>query len=295
MSEIALNLCPMPVIVGAPRSGTTLLRFMLDAHPDLAIPPETGFLGADLTQLQGLSRRQFADFIEKFPADAPGWSDFGLQSTEWRQALDGVEPFDLPCAFRSFYRLYAARFSKSRWGEKTPGNVFKMEQIEALLPESHFIHLIRDGRDVALSWRKTWFSPGQDIKTLAHHWQQSVRVGMESGIARRHYLAVHFEELIENTAAVLQRICDYLSLDFQPSMLNYFENTPIRLLEHGERRRVDGSLLVGRDQRLQQQLLTTYPPARDRVGAWRDTLTAFERDAFASVAGDLLSQLGYEP
>jgi hypothetical protein len=78
-------------------------------------------------------------------------------------------------------------------------------------------------------------------------------------------------------------------------MLHYFDHTPRRLMEHGERRRIDGSLVVGRDQRLEQQFLTTCPPTPTRVHAWRTGLTAAERDAFASVAGDLLHQLGYEP
>lgn len=285
----------MPIIVGAPRSGTTLLRFMLDAHPDLAIPPETGFLAADPALLQRLSRQEFADFIEQFPADAPGWQDFGIASPQWRQALECIEPFSPADAYRAFYRLYAARFSKTRWGEKTPGYVFSMPQILALLPESRFIHLIRDGRDVALSWRKTWFSPGPDMKTLASHWKQSVTAGLASRGRRGHYLEIRYEELIQNTAPVLQRICDYISLDFQPAMLTYFEDSAARLGEHAPRRRNDGTLIVGREQRLEQQYLTTLPPQPDRVQAWRTTLTVSEREAFASVAGDLLLALGYEP
>ena len=285
----------MPIIVGAPRSGTTLLRFMLDAHPDLAIPPETGFLGADPAFLRRLSRHEFAEFIERFPSDAPGWQDFGITSPEWRQALECIEPFSPAHAYRAFYRLYAARFLKTRWGEKTPGYIFSMPQIEATLPESRFIHLIRDGRDVALSWRKTWFSPGQDMKTLASHWKQSVMAGLDNGKSRGHYLEIHYEELIQNTAPVLQRICDYISLDFQPAMLNYFENSAARLAEHTPRRHPDGTLVVGRAQRLEQQYLTMHPPRLDRVQAWRTALSTSEREAFASVAGDLLVMLGYEP
>jgi hypothetical protein len=286
---------PMPIIVGAPRSGTTLLRFMLDAHADLAIPPETGFLAADPAFLQRLSRREFAEFVEQFPPGATGWQDFRIPPPAWHEALENLENFSPANAFRSFYRLYAARFSKTRWGDKTPSYVFRMRQIEEMLPESHFIHLIRDGRDVALSWRKTWFSPGPDMKTLASHWKQSVMAGLGSRNGTAHYLDVRYEELIHDAASVLQRICDYISLDFQPAMLNFFENSPARLAEHAERRRSDGTLLVGREQRLEQQRLTTQSPIPERALAWRTTLTSAERDAFASVAGDLLVQLGYEP
>lgn len=285
----------MPIIVGAPRSGTTLLRLMLDAHTDLAIPPETGFLAADQVFLQRLSRQEFADFIEQFPPGVPGWQDFCIPSPVWREALEVIEPFSPVNAFRTFYRLYAARFSKMRWGDKTPSYVFYMRQIEEMLPETRFIHLIRDGRDVALSWRKTWFAPGQDMRTLASHWKQSVSAGLNGRKDGGHYLEIRYEELIQDTASVLQRICDYLSLDFQPAMLNYFANSPARLAEHAERRRGDGTLLVSRQQRLEQQRLTTRPPISERVQAWRTTLTPSEREAFASVAGDLLDALGYEP
>lgn len=106
----------MPIIVGAPRSGTTLLRLMLDAHTDLAIPPETGFLATDQTFLHRLSRQEFADFIEQFPPGVPGWQDFCIPFPVWREALEAIEPFSPVNAFRTFYRLYAARFSKMRWG-----------------------------------------------------------------------------------------------------------------------------------------------------------------------------------
>lgn len=284
---------PMPIIVGAPRSGTTLLRFMLDAHPDLAIPPETGFLAADPAVLRRLGAPEFAEFIERFPAEAPGWQDFRLSSAAWREALERLEAYSPSNAFRTFYRLYAGRFSKNRWGDKTPGYVRCMPQIAELLPESHFIHLIRDGRDVALSWRKTWFSPGRDMTTLASHWKEWVTAGLNSRPA--HCLEVRYEELIHDTPSVLRRICHYIALDFQPSMLTFFENTPSRLAEHAERRRSDGTLIVGRDQRLDQQRLTTSPPVAERVQAWRGVMTSAERDAFAAVAGDLLLELGYEP
>lgn len=286
---------PMPIIVGAPRSGTTLLRLMLDAHADLAIPPETGFLAADPALLHRLSRQEFADFVEQFPPEAPGWQDFRIPSAAWREALEDTEPFSPANAFRAFYRLYAARFSKTRWGDKTPGYVFSMRQIEEMLPESRFIHLIRDGRDVALSWRKTWFAPGQDMKTLASHWKQSVLAGLDSRKGGGHYLDIRYEDLIQDTASVLQRICNYISLDFQPAMLNYFEHSPVRLAEHAERRRSDGTLVVGREQRLEQQRLAAGPPVPGRAQAWRATLTSSEREAFARVAGDLLDALGYEP
>src|SRR4029434_6926754 len=136
-----------PFIVGVPRSGTTLLRIMLDAHPQLAIPPETGFLSR-LVRLPwlwaaGLGRRRLLTIITR----AESWPDFHLDAHALAEALDAVKPFTLADGLRAFYRLYAARFNKSLWGDKTPLYGRHAYSIARLLPEARFIHLIRDGRD----------------------------------------------------------------------------------------------------------------------------------------------------
>src|SRR5262249_25559921 len=152
-----------------PRSGTTLLRLMLNAHPDLAIPPETGFLEplAYLAQAGETDPRRIFSTIIDYPPDAPIWPDFQIsQAAFWERlrAIPGLTPAE---AARAFYRMYAERHGKSRWGEKTPLHGLHMAAIGALLPEARFIHVIRDGRDVALSLRGLWFSPGDDITKLA--------------------------------------------------------------------------------------------------------------------------------
>ena len=79
----------MPFIVGSPRSGTTLLRFMLAAHSDLAIPPETGFPGhiAGEEKLAGLGPEELLRIITNFPPSAPAWRDFGMAEETLRRAL----------------------------------------------------------------------------------------------------------------------------------------------------------------------------------------------------------------
>src|SRR5262245_10657035 len=126
---------PMPVVIGAPRSGTTLLRFMLDAHPELAIPPETGFLALGEALDAGAAtdegrRRAFGDQVMQFPREAPAWPDFGLAEDRFRAALDAIDPFTAREGIRAFYRLYAERFGKSRVGDKTPSYCLHLEPIQ---------------------------------------------------------------------------------------------------------------------------------------------------------------------
>jgi hypothetical protein len=283
---------PMPIIVGAPRSGTTLLRFMLDSHPELAIPPETGFLslGRKMRGTGSRLRDRFFDTLINYIS----WPDFEISEEEFRAALLRVDPFSVTEGFRTFYRMYAARFGKSRWGDKTPHYCFELDSIRRVLPEARFIHIIRDGRDVALSMRQMWFSPGWGIKTQATYWLKCVRAARRAGLSRPDYLEVRYEDLVLKPRETLARVCTHIDLPFSNLMLSYYERTPWRLLEHKERLRPDGTPFPTQDQRFQQQALTTRPPYAGRVFAWKRTMEREEALTFAKVARSLLMELGYE-
>lgn len=288
----------MPVIVGAPRSGTTMLRLMLDAHPQLAIPPETGFLSlaaALKPSEQSLHPDLFLNAITNFPREMPTWPDFGIATEDFREELHRLELFTAADGFRAFYRLYARRFGKNRWGDKTPGYVLHITDIAEALPEAHVIHIIRDGRDVTLSWRQHWFAPSQEIKVLAEHWRHHVMEGRQQGSRCRHYLEVRYEALVRNPADVLEEVCAFLELPYMDQLERYHETAMDRLQEHGGRRSRDGSLVISREERLRQQRLVAHPPDASRICAWKETMTADEKTAFDAAAGELLCALGYEP
>ena len=286
----------MPIVVGAPRSGTTLLRFMLDAHRDLAIPPESGFLVpcTELARRGAVSREEFHRTVTRFPPETPGWGDFKINEGLFLSELRKIEPFTVTDGIRLFYRLYAARFGKSRWGDKTPLYCLHLRSIEKILPEAHFIHIIRDGRDVALSLRPLWFAPGPEIETLATQWRRCVTTCRKDAALCRHYFEVRYEQLIEDTAEVLERICRFVDLDFDDRMLRYHEFSSERLREHQARIRADGAVVVSHEQRLRQQYRTTQPPDRSRVSVWKREMSADERRRFDAVAGDVLRELGFD-
>ncbi len=283
---------PVPIIVGAPRSGSTLLRLMLDAHSQLAIPPETGFLGIAFGK-KPVVHRTFFEKVTQFPRDAPAWGDYGVSSKSFWEQLQRIDPFDVAEGFRCFYWLYTARQGKSRWGDKTPGHVFGMPLIEQRIPEVRFIHLIRDGRDVALSWKPWWFSPSQSIAELAQHWMHWVETGRRHGAHRQHYMEVRFEELVTAPERVLKSICNFLSLDFEPAMLSFHDRALQRLSEHAARRAITGEIVVTQEQRLLQQALTMQPVEPRRAFSWKQAMSVSDQKAFATVAGSLLTQLNY--
>ncbi len=281
-----------PFIIGAPRSGTTLLRFMLDAHPKLAIPPETGFIPLQIPNWlpDHFQRKLFYLTVTNHSA----WEDFGLTRAAFWQELELLKPFGIGKGLRAFYRLYASKFHKPYWGDKTPSHALQINEIRMLLPEARFIHLIRDGRDAMISLRQQWFSPGQDAKTQALFWLHHVQTARQNGLGRKDYIEVHFEKLILEPREQLLRICQFLGLEFSETMLKYARHAKERLVEHRGRRNFFGQEWLTAQRRRQQQQRTTQALDKTLIERWRTVLSREEQDQFWQIAGQFLSDLGYQ-
>ncbi|OGP94854.1 MAG: hypothetical protein A2Z19_03080 [Deltaproteobacteria bacterium RBG_16_54_18] len=238
-------------------------------------------------------RKNFFRAIINYPQKFPSWPDFEISSEAFWTALAEISPFTIPEGYRTFYRLYASRFSKTRWGDKTPLYCMSLVTIRRILPEARFIHIIRDGRDAALSLRKMWFSPGWDMATQAAYWRKCILAARRKGLGHPDYMEVRYEKLILNTRETLKQICKFLDLDYDDSMMRYYMRTPQRLKEHKGRLLPDGTLLT-EEQRYRQQQGTTEPLDQTRVFAWKSAIQPQEREQFEHVAGDLLKKLGYE-
>jgi hypothetical protein len=280
----------MPVIVGVPRSGTTLLRMMLDSHSEVAIPPETGFLPA----LADLPPE--ADCVEaacEIIAGSHTWPDFQLDREALRLALEARSPCTPADAAREFYRLYARRFGKPRWGDKTPTYGATIDRIAALLPEARFIHIVRDGRDVMLSVRNLWFRPGDTIEACAEDWVTRLAQTRALGARVHGYLEIAYESLVQFPEETLTTVCRFVDLPYEPGMSSYYLRAAARLDEHQARSAADGTLIVSKAQRLANQRLVMEPPRADRIGRWRSELSAVELERFDAVAGEWLDRLGY--
>jgi hypothetical protein len=282
---------PAPFIVGVGRSGTTLLRLMLDAHPELAIPPETHFAPDVIAACRSRGRSSEA-VLEAMSADER-WGDFGLDSDELLARLSGEKRLDGGSALRAFFGLYAEKQGKPRWGDKTPIYVTSMREISGVLPEARFIHVIRDGRDVALSRWKRATNPAPAEK-VAKTWRRRINKAREQ--ARDvEYMELRYEDLVTDTEAVLRRVCDHIDLDFDPVMLSYHEEASGRLAEMSRDLPGDGGdVRHSSEERMAAHALTSEPPTSARIAAWREEMSAEDRTAFESVAGELLAELGYE-
>src|ERR671934_241733 len=153
---------PPLFVLGVRRSGTTLLRVMLDRHPALAVPDESYFIPALAARHRGvLDVADFCDDLARIPA-----------IRDWEVDADAVRGRLAPGAragdgIAAVYEAYAALRGKERWGDKTPMYMGWLSLINRLFPAARYVHLIRDGRDAALSFlampqelvTTTWMHP----------------------------------------------------------------------------------------------------------------------------------------
>lgn len=294
----AVTRSPAPFVVGVTRSGTTLLRLMLDAHPQLAVPPETHFLpdAIEAFKDEQVTAGEFVSLVSGHRR----WPDFRLDPHELRDRVAALpEPLEPGPCLRAFYGLYAERAGKSRWGDKTPGYLRKMGLIGRHLPEARFIHLIRDGRDVAVSITGLHFGP-DTVREAAQRWVKRVGVARKQAERVEHYLEVRYEDLVEDSEATLRRICEYVELPWDPVVLDYHQRAPDRLAEitrdlpRSRERSPEGGVIPA-EQRVGIHALAAKPPQADRVGRWRTEMDPADQAVFVETAGDLLAELGYPP
>jgi hypothetical protein len=265
---------------------------MLDAHPDLVIPPETGFIppAAKACERASDPRQTFLEIVMSHRR----WEDFHIEGDLLTQRIGAIEPFDLSEALRAFYELYAKKFGKPRWGDKTPAYVRRMTLIQGLLPEARFIHLIRDGRDVFLSTKDLWFGP-DSVEEAAQRWQNLIEKARRQSRELPHYLEIRYEDLVSNTELTLRRISDFVDLPWSPSMLAYYKTAEERMSEiYRDIVAQKSERLVRGEERKAIHYLTGKPPQRDRIGRWRQEMSAADRGRFEEIAGETLRKLGYD-
>lgn len=282
---------PAPFVVGVGRSGTTLLRLMLDAHPALAIGPETQFVPELIDRAeQGAGATELVETI----VSARTWADFDLDPVALRERA-AASGGDAAGVLRAFYRLCAEARGKPRWGEKTPGYVKRMRPIAGVLGEARFVHLIRDGRDVALSRRARGMGEGKPIAATAELWRRRIENARRQ--AKRlggRYLELRYEDLIADPEASLRRVCELIELDYDPAMLSYHEGAGERLGELGDLAANDARGGRSGSERQAAHSLAAEPPSEARSGAWRTEMSAADQAEFEAVAGALLTELGYQ-
>lgn len=194
-------------IVGSPRSGTTLMRSILDAHPHIFCPAwETGLFVHMDALMNGDLLKVMKDEGAKFPVSRADLIDWVR-----RVALDLIGQF-------------GKQSGKQRWAEKTPAHVHHMELIHEVFPDAQFIHMIRCGSDVVKSLQNMSWAPRR-IRWSINTWVESVRVGREVGarLSAEQYTEVRYEKLLQEPQEVLKGLCEFLKEPFAAQMLEFHQ------------------------------------------------------------------------
>jgi hypothetical protein len=270
----------LPVITGCARSGTTLLKLTLDSRSDMAMLPGTErdvLLARRPRRLEtdgGLDVDRFVELLRSGSL----WDRWELDAEAVRAALRVERPRTAIQAVRRLGAIYARRRNKTRWGTQGPEYAPEIARIARRLPEARFVHLIRDGRDVAPALSDAFFAT-DNVVDAAVQWRRRVRAAREAGraLGPDRYRELRYEDLVTAPERTLRTLCDFLELDFDQSMLRHHERemdtvpTHPQLAHHG------------------RLTLPVTPGLRD----WRRDLDPATVALLELAAGDVLEELGY--
>ncbi len=269
-------------IVGCPRSGTTLLRLMLDNHPSLAIPDESHFIVELHDPGRPTASGQLTEEILERVFGHERFERWKFNPAQVRQMAAITRPPTYSEVIATVFGAYAAAQGKPRWGDKSPPYVKHIPLLAELFPRARFIHIIRDGREVATSLAAHEWGPPTPVEG-ASVWQRQVRAGRRAGrqLPADRYLELRLENLIAEPERVLRGACDFLDEPFAPEMLDYHRTAAKRVWtgESGDPKAVDHSNV-------------RFPPTPG-LRDWRAGLSVAEQQAVEAAAQPLLGELGY--
>lgn len=269
-------------IVGVHRSGTTLLRYMLSSSPRIYIPPESDFipkffLGKPLAALGEEEVSSTLDIIFDKYRFVKEWEGARPETKDFYSAMQ----LKTPAGFLDqLYSCYAAQKGAIRWGDKTPIYSSYIDLIHQIFPRAKFVHIIRDGRDVALSMLDKWGDKEVhvDIYFTARNWVRRIREAQSSGkrLESGLYYELTYESLVSSPEESLRRICEFLEEPFVEEMVAHHRQAR----EHIE----SGSFHDAVRQSAN----------KSRIGRWQTEMSAADLRLFEQVAAPLLEELNYQ-
>jgi Sulfotransferase family len=261
-------------IVGSARSGTTLLRLMLNAHSEIAVPPESRFITELWTNEDEVNVEAFLQRLDSHRL----FRVWELPIDKVRAEIEGVERARYGDVIVGVYRAFAHAAGKTRFGDKTPRYVEHLSFLAQLFPHARFVHLVRDGRNVALSYADVPFGP-KTVARAASLWDRRVRKGIEIGRKLEHgrYFELRYEDLVEEPEGELKSLCEFLDVAYEPAMLDYARRARDSVLSRAS---------------VYNPHLSEKP--NPEVRTWQDAMPEAQVKIFEAIAGDRLTELGYE-
>jgi O-antigen/teichoic acid export membrane protein len=271
-------------IVGLGRSGSTLLSRMLDANSAIAVFPET-WCYVILDRLGCL--QNFNDPLEYQLFLNQVWDNLRFYNDPaarvWAQEAAKQPAYVGPTAnvLDAFGRAYAEDKGARMWGEKTPGHVLWLPQIHDLFPNAKIIVTVRDPRDVLVSYDDRWGGGRREtaflMNTAALVRYYLRRCFDDPGFPPDRFFIVKYEELTSRPLQLLKALCQFLEVDFEPAMVEFYE--------HSEN-------WIATDEAKHHALLKK-PATTERVGRYRAALTLEQIASVEHFLADEMKVLGY--
>ena len=280
---------PVPIherpifVIGAPRSGTTLLRYVLSSHPRIHIPPESNFIPRFLRSRPGreFGRADAVRVLETMMTYRSFFKDWRGERPDPTGLIERFPDLVPSTIIDAVFSEYAGQYGAERWGDKSPIYTMHVDVIARAFPTAQFIHIIRDGRDVALSMQQT-YRGGRffyiDVFYGARSWKRRVLHASAAGarLGPSRYLEFRYEDLTANPETVIRDICEFLGEEYHPAMMH-----PSReAVRHHHSRGIHAA--------------TRKPLTTSRSGRWRTEMPLRDQRLVQAVAGDLLAAKGYE-
>ena len=260
-----MRLSGQPIfIVGCERSGTTILRLMLNEHSRIALPPQTKF-----SRKLYKRRLMFGDLLKKKNRKKViKWmlerkSNTKLTDLQLKDRLL-VQIWE-KCAtlgdmIATIFQQYSLNRNKPRWGDKRPYYIRYIAQLLRLYPDARIIHVIRDGRDcVASLKRMPWWKKSTIYSML--NWRHAIRMGSNAGnVHKGQFMEIRYEDLINEPESQLRHICEFLDEPYEPAMMNFHLNAEQNIPEY----------------KRPWHYRTSKPLSAKFIGQWREELSENE-------------------
>ncbi|REL33983.1 sulfotransferase family protein [Thalassotalea euphylliae] len=263
-------------IVGSQRSGTTMLRLIMDAHPELFVPFESDFLAVE---------RKYSTEYQS-PQDVEEAYSALLNETLTKKG-QFLEQSYLPELIKSktFHELFSTALSiatqkagKQRWGIKTPGYHIRIDSLWRLFPGAKFIHIIRDGRAIAHSQRNIEWGE-KNVMKLAMKWDNDLKLANKMGaMIPNNYLEIRYEDLVRDTDKVTEQVCQFIDVKFDQSMLDYYNSSRKKMPAES----------------MQWHKNSVSKPDINKIDEWKTKLSKSDRKIFQGFAYNSLARMGYE-
>ena len=266
-------------IVGAERSGTTLLSAIINRHSQVCITPETKFF----QYLYGY-RRGLKGFQKDWPASLDSIMHKMKHTPDWQPSSKEIiqrinnasEAPEISEFLKALGDSIAETRNKELWIEKTPNHIRYLKQIRHFFPDAPIIHLVRDGRDVAESHSRMEWQKGSYFNCLME-WKDGIRKAEKFMVSDKRFETIRFEDLIGHTDKTVRSICEFLGIEYEPGML-VADGSESNLIESG----------------MKHKELIKEPINTDKLKVWQKILPVENQQLATMMISDDLKRWNYE-